>query len=490
MKKEEYMKQIDSVIENGEYKPDWESLCRYGLPEWYSGSKLGIFLHWGVYSVPAFYNEWYPRLMHYKFTPVYRHHIATYGEHFTYRDFIEKFTADKFDAADWVSKFKKMGADFIMPVGEHHDGFKMYDSDLSPFNSKLMGPHRDILGEIRDECIKQGVRFATSSHRAERWWYYNGARLTSSENEIKSGEYFDLYGPANLPAKKGSALKIFACSEYQTPSESWLEDWLVNSCELIDKYRPSTIFFDWWVSNKAFRPYIMKFLAYYYNRSVEWGEKVCVQSKFDSIAFGQGIFDRERGQLNAPPHFVWQSETATSYSSWGYTSDSKFKSAAQIACNYVDVVAKGGVFVLNFGPKSDGTLCKEEEDIVAEMIKFNDLYGDILSSARPFRNSVEGKQNRGASFVENIRYTSRDKRYMYKAGKLYCFIMAQNKKGVYKLFNLADIREKFNGIMGKISVAGYPEAQVFAEQKKQYLQVRIPSRIPTDMPFCLKIEVM
>jgi len=151
MTKQELLKQVDEVIESGTYKDTWESLCGYPVPKWYMDAKFGLFIHWGVYSVPAYDNEWYPRHMYKKDYHVYKHHIETYGpvDKFGYKDFIPMFKGEKFDPKEWVSLFEEAGVKYIMPVAEHHDGFQMYDSDLSKWNAKQMGPCRDIIGDIK-----------------------------------------------------------------------------------------------------------------------------------------------------------------------------------------------------------------------------------------------------------------------------------------------------------------------------------------------------
>ena len=244
---DEYLEKIDSVIANGKYKDNWESLAEYPVPTWYKNAKFGVFLHWGVYSVPAYYSEWYPRLMYYKGNPVYWHHKKKYGKNFNYRDFVPMFKAENFDAEKWVSILKNAGAKYIMPVGEHHDGYKMYDSDLSQWTSVKQAAHCDFLGELKKECEKQGVTFATSSHRAEHFWFLNGGRTIGYDNEVLDEKYRDFYGPAHNIHKINNLHNMFKQEHGITPTKEWLKDWLVNSCELIDKYHPETLFFDWWV---------------------------------------------------------------------------------------------------------------------------------------------------------------------------------------------------------------------------------------------------
>ena len=99
-----WMKKIDEVIKNGPYDATWESLQNYRVPEWYRAAKFGIFIHWGIYSVPAFSNEWYSRNMYIQGSREYEHHIQTYGsqKEFGYKDFIPMFRAEKFNAEEWV----------------------------------------------------------------------------------------------------------------------------------------------------------------------------------------------------------------------------------------------------------------------------------------------------------------------------------------------------------------------------------------------------
>ena len=124
------------------YEPTWESLQAYVVPEWFKDSKFGIFIHWGVYAVPAFDNEWYPRFMYRddmsrKGQNYYRHHREHFGpqSEFGYKDFVPMFRAEKWDPAAWTELFVKAGARYVVPVAEHHDGFPMYDCSFTNWNA-------------------------------------------------------------------------------------------------------------------------------------------------------------------------------------------------------------------------------------------------------------------------------------------------------------------------------------------------------------------
>lgn len=168
-----YLQKIEEVIQNGPYNDTWESLSEYQVPKWYRKAKFGIFIHWGIYSVPAFGSEWYSRNMYMQGSKEYQHHIQTYGKHseFGYKDFIPMFKAEKFNADEWAELFANAGARYVVPVAEHHDGFQMYKSDISRWNAYEMGPKRDVLGELKESFAKRGMVTGASSHRYEHWFF-------------------------------------------------------------------------------------------------------------------------------------------------------------------------------------------------------------------------------------------------------------------------------------------------------------------------------
>lgn len=189
MTKQEYLKKIDNVIEEGIYKADWSSLSHHKTPDWFTESKFGIFIHWGIYSVPAFGNEWYPRAMYDSSHREFIHHKKTYGDQnvFGYKDFIPMFQAEQFSAKNWIELFKKSGAKYIMPVAEHHDGFAMYATDFNQWNAANMGPCKNIVGELKSECDKHGLIFCASTHRAEHYFFMNMRKTFDSD--VKDERY-------------------------------------------------------------------------------------------------------------------------------------------------------------------------------------------------------------------------------------------------------------------------------------------------------------
>jgi len=181
---------------SGSFERRWRLLRRHATPQWLQDAKFGIYTHWGIYSVPACgpNGTWYPYYMYREGTPQYEYHVKTYGHPtaFGYKDFIPQFTAEKFDPDAWAELFKRAGARFAGPVAEHHDGFAMWDSQLTEWNAARMGPKRDVVGELAAAIRKQGMRFMVAMHHAENWWYFPHWR---GEFDTADPRYAGLYGP-------------------------------------------------------------------------------------------------------------------------------------------------------------------------------------------------------------------------------------------------------------------------------------------------------
>ncbi|HOT51012.1 MAG TPA: alpha-L-fucosidase, partial [Candidatus Hydrogenedentes bacterium] len=347
------------------YEANWDSLKQYKVPEWYKDAKFGIFIHWGVYSVPAFGNEWYPRNMYRKNSLEYRHHVKTYGpqSEFGYKDFIPKFKTQRFDAAKWARLFKESGAKYVVPVAEHHDGFAMYDCGLSEYCATKMGPKRDIVGELAKAVRAEGLVFGVSSHRAEHWWFFDQGKTFDSD--VKDGRWDALYGPAQ-PEKAS------------TPDKAFLDDWLARTRELVDKYRPQVVWFDWWIEQPVFAPYLQEFAAYYYNRGLEWKQGVAINYKNESFPPEAAVLDIERGKLDKTRDLFWQTDTSISIKSWGYIENDRFRSVSSLVHELADIVSKNGCLLLNIGPRPDGTIPKEAQQILRGIGKWLKTNGEAI----------------------------------------------------------------------------------------------------------------
>ena len=448
-----YLKVIDEVIANGKYKDNWESLSSHPTPKWFRDGKFGIFIHWGIYSVPAYGNEWYSRNMYLKDSEEFKHHIETYGpqKDFGYKDFIPMFNAEKFNAEEWISLFKEAGAKYVVPVAEHHDGFQMYKSDISHWNAYEMGPKRDVLGELTDAANRHGLTGCASTHRIEHWFFMGHGR--EFESDITDAEkYGDFYWPAMPEADHHSI------NSEPAPSKEFLDDWLIRTCEIIDKYRIRQLYFDWWIEHTSAKPYLQKIAAYYYNRAEEWGEEVMIAYKHDAFAFGTAVVDMERGKFAEIKPFPWQTDTAIGKWSWGYTASNAFKDPLDIIRDLVDIVSKNGCMLLNIGPKPDGTITDEEKSVLLEIGKWLKINGEAIYCTHAWRIAAEGPTKmREGMFTDNdgYDYTREDFRFTMKGGNIYATCLAYPEDGKVCIKSLRNGSP--HTIVADVNVLGFEE---------------------------------
>ncbi len=483
------LEKIEEVIKRGPFSDDWDSLGNYQVPEWYRNAKFGIFIHWGVYSVPAFGNEWYPRHMYIQGSPEFEHHIETYGNHkdFGYKDFIPMFTAPKFDPQEWARLFKEAGARYVVPVAEHHDGFQMYKSELSKYNAFNMGPKRDVLGELFKAFRAEGLAAGASTHRAEHWFFMgHGKQFDSDIKEpLVRG---DFYWPAQ---PEPGFHDLYGKPE---PTEEFLEDWLLRCCEIVDQYRPKIVYFDWWIQHNAFKPYIKKFAAYYYNRAHEWGQEVVINYKHDAFMFGTAVVDIERGQFAEAKPYFWQTDTAIAKNSWCYTEYNSYKTAYQIICDLVDIVSKNGTLLLNVGPKADGTIAEEERQVLLDIGKWLQINGEAIYDSKVWRESGEGPtQIPEGQFTDNDEkpFTPEDIRFTVRGSNLYATVLKYPQDGRVLIRSLAErdasSKPYFHGIIEDVTVLGFDEKVKWIRSEEGLLIQT--QEVKSDLPVVFRIKI-
>jgi len=462
------------VIPKGPFQPSWESLKHYRIPEWYLDAKFGIFIHWGLYSVPAFQNEWYPRNMYLKDQTAYEHHLETYGPHkqFGYKDFIPLFGAGNWDPAEWAELFRKLGAKYVVLVAEHHDGFAMYDCSFSEWNTVEMGPKRDIVGELAAAVREQGLVFGVSYHRAEHWWFFEGGMQFDSD--VRDPTYHSFYGPAKPHDTQ--------------PDERFLNDWLRRACELVDKYRPQLFWFDWWIEQPAFKPYLQKFAAYYYNRATQWDLGVVINYKHNAFPEQAAVLDIERGKMDALRPTFWQTDTSICKKSWGYIQDHNYKSVESIVDDLVDVVSKNGCLLLNIAPRPDGTIPEKQQQILLEIGRWLEVSGEAVYGTVPWKVYGEGPTRVvGGEFKDTAAqlFEGRDIRFTTKDDALYAVALAWPGEEML-IQSLSTSLRLHPEEIGTVQLLGFGETMKWSRDEAG-LRVRMPALRPCNYAFALKI---
>ena len=476
----------------GPFTADWDSLGAYRVPEWYRDAKFGIFIHWGVFSVPAFGNEWYPRNMYLAGTPEFKHHVETYGPQskFGYKDFIPMFRAEHFDPDAWVDLFVRAGARFVVPVAEHCDGFAMYNSDVDSWNAAKMGPKRDVVGELAAAIRKRGLHFGASSHRAEHWWWYDGGMKFDSD--VRDPRYAVLYGPAQPrtlpgddPAGEPDPNHL---EKWLAPDRAFMDDWLARSSEIVDKYHPDFMYFDWWIGQPAFQPYLQRFAAYYYNQAARRQQPVVLTYKMNDFPENAATLDIERGKLDAIRLLPWQTDTSVSIRSWGYVKNDEYRDAKSLIDELVDVVSKNGNLLLNVGPKSDGTIPDEARSILLEMGAWLHTNGEAIYGSRPWLVFGEGPTKVTSSALDTDRqeFTAEDIRYTTHNGALYAIALGWPAGGDLRLRTLYRGNPYLSGSVCSVRLLG-TGSDLQWTLRDDGLHIKLPQTRPEEAAFTFRI---
>ncbi len=398
------------------FQPNWKSLEQVNpAPEWFKDAKFGIYFHWGVYSVPAFGNEWYPRNMFNAGSNENKHHTETYGnpKDWPYHFFITgakdlkgnsiqfapklKSEGGQFDPDEWAQFFSDAGARFAGPVAEHHDGFSMWASKVNPWNAKDMGPKLDLVKLLTDAIRKKNMNVFLSMHHA-----FN---ITG---------YYEFVPKTNDPK-----LQILYGQQSKEKNEQL---WLDKHKEIIDQYQPDIIYQDFNLS-KIDEKYHLEFLSYYYNKADEWNKEVVTTYK-DEYNKKCSMLDFERGGPADLTDYYWLTDDAISSSSWCYTEGISYYSKTALLHALIDRVSKNGNMILNISPRPDGSIPQGQKDILLAMGAWLKKYGEAIYSTRAWVKYGEGSTKMGAGHgvftapqegkPDDIRFTrSKDNTILY-----------------------------------------------------------------------------
>jgi alpha-L-fucosidase len=296
------------------------------------------------------------------------------------------------------------------------------------------------------------------------------------DSDVKDPRFAGLYGPAQ-PDKT-------------QPDKAYLDDWLARTCELVDKYKPQLVWFDWWIEQPVFQPYLQKFGAFYYNRGAQWKLGVAVNYKNKSWPEEAAVLDIERGQLAGIRPIFWQTDTSISKNSWGYVQNQDYKTTDSLVDDLVDIVSKNGALLLNIGPRPDGTIPEPEQQILLEIGRWLSINGEAIYGTRPWQVFGEGPTEVvGGSFNDTKRtpFTGQDIRFTAKDSALYAIVLAWPDSGSVTIKSLAAGSRLALRKIRKVELLG-SKTRLHWSPDPSGLIVKLPAQRPCDYAFVLKIS--
>ena len=475
------------------YEPSWESLEKHeAAPEWFRDAKFGIYFHWGVYTVPAYGSEWYPRWMHFEGHDIYEHHLATYGHpsEFGYHDFIPMFKAENFNADEWADLFVKAGARFAGPVAEHHDGFSMWDSKATPWNAKEMGPKRDITGELAEAIKERGMKFITTFHHAKQLQRHDSIPENPDDYGYRLSHFPFIEGMP--PSSDDDKLKYLYGN---MPEDQWLEEiWLAKLKEVIDQYQPDIMWFDY-VLDAIPEAYRQEYAAYYLNEAEKWKKEVVIVRKQDDLPLEFTVDDLEKSRKNRIGEEPWMTDETVSKGSWCYTENLEIKKSKDVLHVLIDIVSKNGVLLLNISPMADGTIPDIQQKVLLDIGDWLGKFGEAIYETEPWYTFGEGptKEPEGhfkyhRDFLK-IVYSAADVRYTKKDDHIYATLLGWPGAGK-EIRLMAFAEDQLPEPLGirEVSMLG-SDVKLEWQLKDDGLAIHTPSEAPDEMAVVFKISL-
>ena len=489
------------------YEANWDSLEQVETaPEWFKDAKFGIYFHWGAFTTPEKVDEWYGQKMYNGSGDADWNHREKYGDpkDWPYHNFIvggtdkqgdhvqfaPKLTAEyeggsedgKFDPKAWAQLFKESGAKFAGPVMEHHDGFSMWDSEVTPWNSVDLGPQLDLARIFVDEIRGQDMKVLSAMHHA---YNVNGGFYESAWDE-KPWEN----PPEGMTVE--DAKKLYGQFDSQEERDTF---WLDKLKEIIDKYDPDIIWQDFELNtlSEAAR---LEFLSYFYNQNI--GEDGVVATyKYnheinDGFTVDSAVPDYERGGPGGMRNFYWLTDDALSQSTWSYTEGMSYYSAKSLIHALIDKVSKNGNLLLNISPRADGSIPQEQQDILLEIGEWLGEYGEAIYETRAWNIYGEGPTMMGGGVYgtpkegtdQDIRFTrSKDNK------TLYAINLGKPEDNAVDIKTLkADVldADKISGIY----MADGSTKTLEYTQDEQGLHITMPENLPETAANAVAVEIV
>ena len=460
---------------NSPFQPAWESLTAHKNPEWFRDAKFGIYTHWGPVTVgsenaPRNVGQYYGRDLYDRTKPEFEYHKKTFGDQSTvgYKDIIPLFKAEKFDADAWADLFARAGAKFAGPVAVHHDNFAMWNSEVTPWNAAKMGPHRDIVGELGAAIKARGMKFVTTFHHAYAWGYFD----KSFEFDGADPKNAKLYGSVHLPGS-------------YSPTKEYRDQWLGMVNEVVTKYQPDMLWFDFEWTAYISPEYQRRMFADYYNWAARNNRESMVAIKNPRVLKFTGVLDIECGREDRLTPYPWLTDTVLA--DWFNNKATPYRTLDYMVQMLVDIVSKNGCMMLDVSPNADGTIPEQAKKVLLGMGDWLKINGEAIYSTRPWIIYGEGPTPSAKSGSYNEAhdkpFTPQDLRFTTKGDTLYAIALGWPEDRKLQIRSLAPAAGKIKSV----SLLG-SSARLEWTQTADGLQVTLPETKPCENAFTLKID--
>ena len=473
-------------------EPTWESL-RHEPAQWLLDAKFGIYMHWGVYCVPAYKGVWYGKGMYQPGDDFYKHHVETYGDpkDFPYDRFVGMFKAEKFDANSWARLIKASGAQYAGMAVVHHDGFLLWASKINRWNAGNMGPKRDCYGEYVKALRAEGLKTIATFHHIRTFnWYLPetgnfGGKLSPKTAEIVKKNGWSLSDP-NFNDLYWNEL---AGGKY----EDFLKEWQAEVREVIDNYRPDVIWFDGGpFQTGETQKYALNVLAHYQDSARKWHKQVEVLNKLPTtMKFNfprdYGVLTFEEGRDRpAKMDRPWIDDMRIDDRGWCYVKGQKYKAANEVIDGIVDRAAHGGGLLLNISPRPDGTVPDGQVKTLKGIGTWLKANGEAIYATRPWKIAAEGDEKKLHYYRRwwhfdkcdgsDIRFTrSKD------GTRLYVIVLGWPKGGKLHVASLGDKTRLADGPIKSVTLLdGSKPAQW--TRNAAGMDITMPEGTPQDQP--------
>ena len=513
-------------MQTGKFEPNWESLRQYEVPEWFRDAKFGIWAHWGPQCVEGS-GDWMARELYMEGTYKSNYHREHYGHpsEVGFKDILPLFKAEHWNPEKLVQFYKEVGAQYFFALGNHHDNFDLWDSQYQEWNSKNIGPHRDILSEWAAAAKKAGLPFGISFHADHAWTWYEPSRRFDLKGEKRGVKYDgwltkeDGYKPnADGSEKwwKGLDPQRLYAQDHDFSNNSWdnnsihrqwgwgggaclpTQEYVTNfynrTLDAINRYNPDLIYFD--VTVLPFYPISdagLKITAHQYNHSM-----ATHKGKNQAIVFGKIledpqkdalVWDVERGAPNKIMERPWQ--CCNCIGDWHYNNDTYerngYKSAATVVKLLVDIVSKNGNMLLSIPLRADGTFDEKEEAILKEFGAWMKVNKESIVGTRPWKKFGEGPiadsdiaiNAQGFNDGQYSKAGSSEIRFTQKGNVLYATALAWPDNMQLSIKSLATER------ISSVELLGY--GKIPFSQSSDAFSVTLPKKVNTIAPV-LKIK--